>query len=447
MTRLVVIGADAAGMAAAHQARRLDPDLEIVALERGRHTSYSACGIPYVVGGVVDDLEDLVARTPEEHRDAGIDLRLEHEVTSIDPDAGTVSVHGRADRGRYTIGYDSLLVATGARPKLPDLPGIDLPFVRGVQTLDDGAELLERITAQRCGEVVVVGGGYIGLEMAEAFVERDANVVLLEGGDQVMSTLDADMAELVASALDDFGVQVRTGVEVKGFEEGRVLTDGDELAADIVVVGMGVRPNAELAGDAGVELGPSGAIAVDRRQRTRTDGVWAAGDCAESFHLVSRRPVHIPLGTIANRQGRVAGINLGGGYATFAGVIGTAVTKICGTQVARTGLNEREARAAGFEPVTATIESTTRAGYFPGAKPMTVKLVAEKKTGRVLGAQIVGGDGAAKRIDVVAVVVTTGLTVDEMIDLDLGYAPPMSPVWDPVVVAARQAARFLAGRS
>ncbi|MGH9118012.1 MAG: FAD-dependent oxidoreductase [Acidimicrobiales bacterium] len=444
MTRLVVIGGDAAGMSAASQARRLDPKLEIVAIERGRHTSYSVCGIPYVVGGVVDDLETLVVRTPQEFQDLRIDVRTEHEVTAIDVDAGRVEVVDRAGDRSLSLGFDELLVATGARPRRPDLPGIELPFVRGVQTLDDGAALLDMVAQSKCGDVVVVGGGYIGLEMAEAFVQRGARVVLVEASEQVMSTLDADMAGLVADALRRFGVDLRTGVEVEGFEEGKVHTAAGELPADVVVLGLGVQPNAELAGDAGIELGPTGAIAVDRRQRTRTEHVWAAGDCAGSFHLVSRRPVHIALGTVANRQGRVAGVNLGGGYATFGGVVGTAVTKICATEVARTGLNEREARAAGFEPVAVTIESTTRAGYFPGAKPITVKLVAERGTGRLLGAQIVGEEGAAKRIDVVAVAVTAGLTVSEMIDLDLSYAPPFSPVWDPVVVAARKAASAVA---
>jgi NADPH-dependent 2,4-dienoyl-CoA reductase/sulfur reductase-like enzyme len=262
-----------------------------------------------------------------------------------------------------------------------------------------------------------------------------------------MSTLDPDMAGLVEDALRRFGVDVRIGVAVDGFDEGKVHTADGDICADLVVLGLGVDPNVELARDAGIELGPSGAIVVDRRQRTRTEHVWAAGDCAESFHRVSRRPVHIALGTIANRHGRVAGINLGGGYATFAGVVGTAVTKICATEVARTGLNEREAEESGFDSVAVTIESTTRAGYFPEAKPLKVKLIAERRSGRVLGGQIVGEEGAAKRIDVLAVAVTAEMTVDEVIDLDISYAPPFSPVWDPVIVAARKAATALAEQS
>ncbi len=305
MTRLVIIGADGAGMSAAAQARRRDPKLEIVALERGRHTSYSACGIPYVVGGVVDDLEDLVVRTPQEFRDQSrIDVRIEHEVTSIDLEAGHVAVVDRSRNRSFSLGFDELVVATGARPRRPDLAGIDLPFVRGVQTLDDGAALLDMVAATKWGDVVVVGAGYIGLEMAEAFVQRGARVVLVESSGQCMSTLDPDMAGLAAEALRRFGVELRTGVAVEGFEEGKVHTAAGELSADLVVLGLGVQPNVALARDAGIEVGQTGAIAVDRRQRTRTEHVWAAGDCAESFHLVSRRPVHIALGTVRRWRSR-----------------------------------------------------------------------------------------------------------------------------------------------
>ncbi|MGH9165696.1 MAG: FAD-dependent oxidoreductase, partial [Acidimicrobiales bacterium] len=219
-----------------------------------------------------------------------------------------------------------------------------------------------------------------------------------------------------------------------------VHTDDGDLPADLVVLGLGVTPNVELAAAAGVVVGPSGAVAVDRRQRTSAEGVWAAGDCCESFHLVSRRPVHVPLGTHANKQGRVAGIDIGGGCASFPGVVGTAVTKVCATEVARTGLSEIQAQQAGFAYASARITSTTRAGYYPGAGQITVKMLAERGTGRVLGAQLVGVEGAAKRIDVVAVAVTAGMTVEELVGLDLSYAPPFSPVWDPVQVAARKLA-------
>jgi NADPH-dependent 2,4-dienoyl-CoA reductase/sulfur reductase-like enzyme len=256
--------------------------------------------------------------------------------------------------------------------------------------------------------------------------------------------MDPDMGRLVSDAMRRHGVDVRLGAKVTEITETHVVAGSDEVPTDLVVLGLGVVPNVGLARDAGIDIGPSGAIAVDRRQRTSVDGIWTAGDCSESRHLVSDRPVHIALGTHANKQARVAGTNIGGGYATFPGVVGTAVTKICDTEVARTGLNEREAAAAGFRFHIAKIESTTRAGYYPGANPITVKLLVEHRSGRLLGGQIVGREGAAKRIDVVATVLHARMDVEQMTALDLSYAPPFAPVWDPVLVAARQAAGLVA---
>jgi NADPH-dependent 2,4-dienoyl-CoA reductase/sulfur reductase-like enzyme len=443
--RLVVIGGDAGGMSAATNARRLRPDLEIVAFEKGNRTSFAACGIPYLVAGEIEQVDSLVARTPREFRDANrIDVRIEHEVTEVDLDRRQVEVHDIPHGRTFRIGFDHLVIGTGARPIRPDLPGIDGEQVHGVQTLDDGSRLLAYAEQSRCQKVVVVGGGYIGLEMAEAFVMWGADVTLIDAGPQVMRTLDPDMAALVVGALERHSIEVRTGVNVTGFEPGAVHTADGRIPADLVVLGIGVTPNSELAAAAGITLGARGSIRVDRRQRTSDAGVWAAGDCAESFHLVSQRPVHVALGTVANRQGRVAGINIGGGYATFPGVLGSAVTRICSTEIGRTGLTEAEAARDGFRAVAATIEATTMAGYFPGTQPITVKLVAEVGTGRLLGGQIVGGQGSAKRIDTVAMAITAGITVDELINVDLSYAPPLSPVWDPVATAARAAARAVA---
>ncbi len=266
-------------------------------------------------------------------------------------------------------------------------------------------------------------------------------MTLLEAGTQVMRSLDADMAELVVAALREFGVEVRLEEPAQAFERGRVTTARGSIDADLVVLGIGVAPNSKLAEDAGLEIGVRDAIRVNRRQHTSAEGVWAAGDCCESTHLVSGRQVHVALGTVANKQSRVAGINIGGGYATFGGVVGTAITRICHVEIARTGLSEREAAEAGFVCTGTVIEANTRAGYLPGRKRTKVKLVTEDRTGRLLGGQIVGEEGAAKRIDVLATAITARMHVSEMIDLDLGYAPPFSPVWDPVLVAARVASR------
>ncbi|MBI2708934.1 MAG: FAD-dependent oxidoreductase [Actinobacteria bacterium] len=438
--RLVVIGGDAAGMSAASQARRRRPDLDIVALEKGRFTSYSACGIPYLVGGEVGRAEDLVARTPEEFRSKQrIDVRIRHEAMAVDLDARTIDVRDVEHERSYSLGFDFVVFGTGAVPIRPDLPGIDAPWVRGVQTLEDAASLLAEAERSRCRDVVVVGAGYIGLEMAEAFHRRGAQVALVEGAPTVMGrTLDADMAVRIHGGLRDLGVDVRLGEQVERFEDGAVVTGSGRIPADLVVLGLGVAPASALAADAGVELGPRRSVAVDRRQRTSVDGVWAAGDCASTWHRVSERPVHIALGTVANKTGRVAGIDIGGGYATFPGVLGTAITKVCQTEVARTGLTEREAADAGFAVDVATIETTTTASYIPGTQRVHVKLVSEQGTGRVLGAQIVGGTGSAKRIDTVAAALAGRLTVTDLVDLDLAYAPPFSSVWDPIQQAARQ---------
>jgi NADPH-dependent 2,4-dienoyl-CoA reductase/sulfur reductase-like enzyme len=277
--------------------------------------------------------------------------------------------------------------------------------------------------------------------MAEAFVRWGAQVTLVEGGEQLMGTLDPEMAERLVGPIEGLGIDVRLGARVAGFERGRVLLEeGDPIETDLVVLGLGVTPNAELAAEAGADTGARGAIVVDRRQRTNLDGVYAAGDCCTSRHLVSGRQVHVALGTVANKQGRVAGINIGGGDATFPGVVGTAVTRVCHVEVGRTGLNEREAAAAAFAIETATIETTTRAGYLPDPPSMVVKLLGERGTGRLLGGQIVGGEGAGKRIDTIAMALHARMRVDELIDLDLAYAPPMSNVWDAVAVAARSLA-------
>ncbi|MER6055121.1 FAD-dependent oxidoreductase [Streptomyces albidoflavus] len=446
--RLVVIGGDAAGMSAASQARRLkDPDeLEIVAFERGHHASYSACGIPYWVAGDVEDPEQLVARTPEEHRARHIDLRTRTEVTEIDVAGGRVRSRRLPDGQEVWTGFDKLVVATGARPVRPPLPGIDAPGVHGVQTLDDGQALLDTLRGTKGRQAVVVGAGYIGVEMAEALLRRDYEVTLLNRAPEPMTTLDPDMGRLVHEAVTGLGIRMVNEAEVTEIrtdERGRaraVVTSDAEYPADVVVLGIGVRPESELAEAAGLPVGDFGGILTDQAMRVRgQSAIWAGGDCVEVLDLVAGRQRHIPLGTHANKQGQVIGTNVGGGYATFPGVVGTAVSKVCDLEIARTGLLEAEAREAGFQYVTATVEATSRAGYFPGAAPMTVKMLAERRTGRVLGTQIVGREGAGKRVDVAAVALTAGMTVEQMTALDLGYAPPFSPVWDPVLVAARKA--------
>lgn len=444
----MIVGGDAAGMSAASQARRTKgrDELEIVAFERGHYSSYSACGIPYWVAGDVEGPDRLIARSPAEHRSRDIDLRMRTEVTELDLAGGRVRSLDLESGAESWTGFDKLVIATGARPVRPALPGIDAPGVHGVQTLDDGRALLDTLSRATGRRAVVIGAGYIGVEMAEALLRHGFEVTVVDRSEQPMSTLDPDMGRLVHEAMTRMGITTVTGAAVTGVltgDDGRVravATQDAEYPADVVVLGIGVEPETALARAAGLPLGDHGGLLTDLSMRVRgRDAVWAGGDCVEVLDLVSGRERHIALGTHANKHGQVIGSNAAGGYGTFPGVVGTAVSKVCDLEIARTGLREKDARAVGLRYVTATVESTSRAGYFPGAAPMTVKMLAEFRTGRLLGVQIVGREGAAKRVDVAAVALTASMTVEAMTALDLGYAPPFSPVWDPVLVAARKA--------
>ncbi len=448
--RLVVIGGEAAGMSAASQARRrLGPDrLEIVAFESGPDTSYSACGIPYWIGDLVPgDRAALVVRTPAAFREnQQIDVRTRTRVDAIDTAAREVLVTPLDGGAPYSEQYDDLLVATGSVPVLPSVPGAAGPGVFPVHTLLDGDHVRAELDGRTVTNAVVVGGGYVGLETAEALVGRGIAVTVIDQAPAPMATLDPDMSEWVASGIKAAGIALSAGdglAEIRRGDGGEVravrTATGREFAAELVILAIGVRPNVALAQAAGIALGPTGAIAVDGSMRTAVAGVWAAGDCVQSHHAVSDRPVWVALGTHANKQGRVAGENIAGGAATFPGVLGTAATKVGRTEIARTGLSLREAEEAGFSVVSVVVDSTTRAGYYPGAEAIRVKLIAERLTGRLLGGQIVGHDGSAKRIDVLATAIWNAMTAGELFATDISYAPPYSPVFDPVVIAARKA--------
>ncbi|MGI8694694.1 MAG: FAD-dependent oxidoreductase [Geodermatophilaceae bacterium] len=450
MKRLVVIGGDAGGMSAASQARRLrGPDeLEIVALERGNWTSYSACGIPYYVGGLVDTVEELIIRTPSEFRSRQhIDVRMRTEAVAIDLDRREVRTRRVESGAQATIGFDQLMIATGAQPLRPDVPGLDAGGVYGVATLDDATSIRQAVVDEKPRRAVVLGGGYIGVEMAEMLLERGLAVTVVLADPLPLALLDEDMGERVCAAMTSMGIEVVTCAPVKEVETAdgrvrRVVTEAGGYDADIVVLGLGVRPDADLGRDAGLEAGDSGGLVVDERQACLSqDQVWAAGDCTETTHRLTGKRLSIALGTHANRQGRIAGTNIGGGTATFPGVLGTAITKVGDCEIGRTGLSSREIEKAGFTAESTTVESSTRAGYYPGAASIVTKLLHERDTGRLLGAQIVGGPGSAKRIDVFAAALWNQMTVADIAGMDLSYAPPFSPTMDPVTITARKAAR------
>lgn len=453
MPRVLVIGGDAAGMTAASAVNRLVEDAEVVVLERGHDTSYSACGVPYWIAGDVESDDDLVARTPEEHRERGIDLRLGCEAVAVDVDAHAVTYRDQDDE-EHSIGYDRLVVAIGAKSILPDLPGIDADGVMTVKDLADGRRILDRL-ADGVQHVGIVGSGYIGIEMAEAFVARGIGVTVVERSETPLPIVEDEIGEILADAMRDKGVQVVTGSEVTGFGVGddgavtSVRTDDADHPADLVIAAFGVTARDDLL--PGAQRGQKDGIVTDAQQRVvGLPDVWAAGDCVVSLDRLTGDLVHMPLGTHANKQGMVAGesiaASLGADWSgrEFEGVVRTAITKFCDLEIARVGLGRADAEDAGLDVVTASIETTTRAGYYPGHEPMTVWGMAERETGRLLGVQVCGGQGAGLRIDAAATALWAGLTADDLVMADLAYAPPFSSVWSPVQVLARSLVKQLA---
>lgn len=365
-------------------------------------------------------------------------------MTAVDPRQQKVLVKELSSSIERWVPFDQLLFATGARPVRPPLAGIDSGNIYDVHNLVNGSRLKQALEERRPKTAVIVGGGYIGLEMAEALHLRGLKVTMIQRNSQVMPALDPEIGERLGQALRAKGVELHVNEAVQSFDQKdglavAVITSNQTIPTDLVVLGLGVTPNSELAKNAGIALGPKESIKVDELQQTETPHIWAAGDCAQSYHLVSRRPAYVPLGTVANKQGRVAGINLGGRHATFPGVVGTAITKFMDTECSKTGLGEKELKALGLPYSIGLIEGYTLPGYYPGSAPIRVKVLAEKGTGRLLGVQIIGGRGSAKRIDTAATALHAGFTLEDLLYLDLSYAPPFAGVWDPIVIAARMA--------
>jgi len=446
--KFLIIGGDAAGMSAAAKARRRDPELEIEALERGGFVSYAACGIPYFISGEVKNLDDLIVVTPEEfEKKRGIRVRLHHRAEKIEPEKKLVIARNLETDQLLELPYDDLLIAAGAAPIVPAGMDLSLPGVFTVRGLGKTRELKEFIAADSPREVLIVGGGYIGLEMAEALAGLGLKVQMTKLTPREMLALEEEVSEEIIRELSDNGVELTIGAGAEKIERdpaGRLkiaLSNGEERIADLVIVAAGVRPESGLARQAGLELGEKGAIKVDRRQRTSADRVYAAGDCAEAYHRILKRNAYIPLALTANRQGRVAGTNVTGGEEEFAGMQGSAVTRVFELTAARTGLGLKEAADAGFDAEKVYVKSNSRAHYFPGSRTIHTVLIVEQKTGRLLGAQMAGRDGVAQRINLFALAAAQGMSVSELKDADLAYAPPFSPVFDPVLQAAEVSAK------
>ena len=469
--RLVVIGGVAAGMSAASSARRVRPDMEANVFEKDFYISYGACSIPYYISGDIEEFGNLISLTPEvAEMERGIHVFTSHEVIKIDVGGKAVVVRNHATNKASVESYDKLVIANGGLPVIPPLPGTDLSRVFTIRNLHDAIEIKKfidewnmlevRESSPDCPSVnrfgvpgrpmkaVIVGGGYIGMEMCESFRKRGLEVSVIEKADRVLGTMDSEITEIVERKIAAEGVKFYHETSVTGFKgkDGvvdKVTTDKGDFEADLVLLSVGARPNSGLAKEAGIELGAAGAIRVDEYLRTSAPDVYAAGDCAEALHQVTGKKVYIPLGTTANKQGRIAGENAAGLNNVFEGIVGTAVTKVFDLEVARTGLSAVEAKREGLPFFTAVIHGRSRSSAYPAGKAITVSYVVEQKTGRLLGAEMVGEEGVAHRIDTLAACLYAEMTVEDVSRLDLAYAPPFATVWDPILIAANVASKKL----
>lgn len=440
--KIVIIGGNAAGLTAAARAKRIDPRLGITVIEKGPHISYSTCGIPYYLSNIVKE-QQLLSYTPESfEKERGIQVYTNTRADNIEP--GRKRVTGvRTDTGEpVSFNYDRLLLATGVKPTVPDIPGTDLRNVFTITTLQDAIQAHEAIGPVKA--VSLIGAGYVGLELADALHHLGKKVHVFERESHVLSTVDGDMAQIIEYELQRFGVRISVGAKVLALvgHDGRV--NGVKAAsgigidpAEVVLLDTGVAPNVALARSAGVQIGITGAIAVNRSMETSVPSIYAAGNCTETHCSIRQRPVLSYLGTVAAKQGRVAGENLAARRAEFAGAIGTTVLQVFDLAVARTGLSVREASVEGIPAVAARIEAMDRVAYYPTARKLWVKLVAARDSRKLIGAQVIGYGDAARRVDVAATAITAGLRVDEFAQLDLAYSPPHGNLWDPVLIAAQ----------
>jgi NADPH-dependent 2,4-dienoyl-CoA reductase/sulfur reductase-like enzyme/rhodanese-related sulfurtransferase len=449
--KLVIVGGVAAGASAAAKARRCSEDAEIIMFEKGPDISYATCGLPYYLSGIIAKRRRLLVASSDFFRKRfNVDVRTRHEVIRIDRKAQKVVVRDCGTGALSEENYDRLVLATGSSAIMPPLQGIDRPFVFTLRTLEDTDRIYAYLNQKNPKTAVVVGGGLIGMEVVDNLAHRAIDVSVLEAMPQILTFLDVEMAEVARRHIQDKGVSVYVSEKVTAIEErsgkGVVRTDkGRELPADLVIMAVGIRPNTKLAEDAGLNIGPSGGVEVNEFMQTSDPCVYAAGDCVESVNLVTGKPCLVPMGSAANKQGRAAGANAMGRRVAVKGFTGTVIVKIFDQTVGKTGLSEREARAEGFEPLVTYVLAEHHAGYYPGAKDLRIKSVADRATGRILGAQVVGEEGVDKRIDVIATALYNKMRLEDFLQLDLAYAPPYSSARDPIVVAGAVAQNFYAG--
>jgi len=452
--QLIIIGGVAAGMKAAAKARRESPTINITVITEEQYISYASCGMPYFIGDVIKDSKKLILREPSYFKNMhNIDVLIRHQATTIDTKDRQVSVKNLENGQDLAFRYDKLIIATGAQPIILPLPGISLENVFTLRTIGNAIRIKTLVDSGKVKNAVIVGGGLIGLEIAENLVQRSIKVTVVELLDQILPPLDRDMALLVQKHLIAKGVEVITSDGVKSFEGNvnntvsKVITGKRQLQADMVILSIGVRPNTKLAQDAGIEIGTMHAIKVNERMETNIPDIYAIGDCAESIHLVTGRPVWIALGSTAAKMGRIAAINATGGYDTFKGVTGTMIVKVFDLNVGKVGLSEREALKEGFKTESTIVPAGDISHYYPGARDIIIKLIADTATKKVLGAQIIGEGNVDKRIDIIATALTFGATVDQVSKLDLAYAPPYAMAMDAIIVAANVLTNKLSGKT
>jgi NADPH-dependent 2,4-dienoyl-CoA reductase/sulfur reductase-like enzyme/rhodanese-related sulfurtransferase len=449
--RLLVIGGVAAGPKAAAKARRCDPDMEITIYQEEDDISYAGCGLPYYISGVIKERAELISRTPGKFALDGIRVLKSRRVEGIDTRNHTISGK-RIDSGEiFTERFDRLVLASGAYAIRPKIEGIDMANIFYLRSIFDADALYEKIRSEEVRSVVIAGGGYIGLEMAESLIQLGKNVTIVELAPQILTLFDEDFAGILRQYLEMKGVKIFTseGIQTLQGKEGKVThvhTATHEIEADAVLMSLGIRPQVGLAKQAGLKLGETGAIWVNEKMETSAEDVYAAGDCAETIHLVTGKKVWVPLGSTANKQGRVVGANVCGGNATFSGVLGTTIFKTFEFNVAKTGLSMREAEKEGFHPIQAIVRGYDRAHYYPGRKESTLKVIADNGTGRILGGQTLGEGPSDKFIDVLAMALHAKMTCHDLTNVDLAYAPPFSPVLSPIIVAANVLSNKLEGR-
>ncbi|MFS0656313.1 CoA-disulfide reductase [Bacillus sp. 179-C3.3 HS] len=440
--KYVIIGGDAAGMSCAMQIYREDPDAHIVALEKGDIFSYGQCGLPYFIGGLIDHHEKLIARSAETFRDKyGIDARCSHEVTSIHPDQKTVSGIHTKTKKPFTETYERLLIATGASPVTLDADSHSLEGVHVLKTIPHALSIVSQLK-KNVSHITIIGGGYIGLEMAENLKALGKDVHIVQRGSTLGPGFDRDMAKHLEEEATAQGIHVvfnETVQHVVGETHVTAMkTDKQTIKTDLVILAIGVTPNTSFLDGTEIHRLENGAIAVDQYMQTNVTDIYAAGDCAATYHRLKKRLDYIPLGTTANKQGRIAGFHMTGTARPFQGVTGTSIMKLMDMTAGRTGLSEKEAKEEGIPYSTITIESTDHAGYYPNAQKMKVKLLYRSDCHTLLGAQIIGKNGVDKRIDVMATALYQELTITDLEDLDISYAPPFNSVWDPLQQAARR---------